>query len=286
MILSTALEEFKQWGMTVYAPCTVRTYTDLIKRFIGYAGDIHAQDVTIAHLTGYYAHLKAKKYHDSSIAYMLIALRQFMKYLFLRRVIFWDYRLVRIPKYVSTPYTPIETEEAKAMADKILADRLLTLRDKVIILFLYSSGVRVSELCDLRIGQIIRGERRAVIISKKNRKKRMIFWNDETNEYLIEYLEKRKEVAKTDHVFISMAQQNRGEGMTTRSVQRIVERVRERRCISPHSFRHGFGMREVQARIHPRYIQAHLGHLHLNSSQVYMDICDPDVQKAYDEVGH
>lgn len=276
------------WGISHYAYNTVRTYTDLIGRFIRFLGDKDISEVEITDITRYYTHLKAKKYHDSSIAYMMISLRQMMKYLCLRRLVEWDYQLIRIPKYVSNSYTPVETAEARAMIEKIKIDRFLNLRNKVIMLFLYSSGVRNSELCGLRLGNLrLNADRpHAVIISKKNQKKRMIFWNEETLEYLKIYLEQREVFAATDHVFISLAHQNFGHGLTTRSIERFVEEVRLRPGISPHSFRHGFGMREVKARIHPRYIQIHLGHKNINSSQVYMDVCDEDAVKAYDEVGH
>lgn len=74
-----------------------------------------------------------------------------------------------------------------------------------------------------------------------------------------------------------------GMRLTTRTVQRLVARLRPNHSITPHSFRHGLGMRLVANRVHPRYIMCILGHKNVNSSQVYMDIHDPDVVHAYRE---
>ena len=135
--------------MGKYSSNTVRTYTDLIGRFITFAGDRPLADIKVTEIAKYHGHLKNKDYADSSVVFMMVALRQFMKYLFLRHEIAWDYQLVSVPKYVSRSYAPVETVDARAMIDGIRAESFRSLRDKVMLSFLYSSGVRVAELCCL-----------------------------------------------------------------------------------------------------------------------------------------
>ena len=284
LTLKEGLSEFTEWGMGKYSCSTVRTYTDLIGRFITFAGDRPLADIKVTEIAKYHGYLKNKDYADSSVAFMMVALRQFMKYLFLRHEITWDYQLVSVPKYVSRSYAPVETEDARAMIDGIRAESFRSLRDKTMLSFLYSSGVRVAELCCLETKDLHIQDGHGSIISKKNRQLRMVFWDDATAQLMKEYLPQRELWASSDAMFISMDRKNRGGKLSTRSVQRLVADLRPKANISPHSFRHGLGMRAVKAGIHPRYIQKILGHKNINSSQIYLDVHDEDVVKAYQKI--
>ena len=271
--------------MGKYAPSTVRTYNDLVGRFVKFIGpEKTISELEITDITRYFVHLKSKGYYESSIAFMMVALRQFMKYLFLRGETRWDYQLVAVPKYVSRSFSPIESSEAKAMIDGIREEKFTGMRDKTLLSFLYSSGMRVSEICSLELRDLRLNDHHGSIISKKNRKIRMVFWDTKTDELMKRYLPQRKLWSSSDHVFISMDRRNRGGRLSTRSVQRLVADLRPRSDISPHSFRHGLGMRAVKSGIHPRYIQKILGHKNINSSQVYLDVHDEDVVTAYAKI--
>jgi len=283
--LSEALNQFSEWGSSRYAIRTVHTYSGLIGRFISFSGDKYINEINIINITSYFMHLKTKDYAESSLAYMMISLRQFFKFLFLRHLIDWDYQLISIPKYVSKSYIPAEPKDAKAIIDNMRGDNFKSLRDKLIISFLYSSGVRVSELCSLQLSDLLLDQKYGNIISKKNRQPRMVFWDDATDQLLKKYLPERRLWANSDYLVISVACQNKGKKMTTRSVQRLVSTHRQPDSnITPHSFRHGLGMRAVKSKIHPRYIQKILGHKNINSSQIYLDVHDIDVVEAYNQI--
>lgn len=284
MLLEEALGQFIEWGMTKYALNTVRTYSDLIGRFIAFAGNKDVREVEITDVTAYYKHLKQKGYAESSIAYMMISIRGLMRFLFLRRLVAWDYELIGIPKYAAKSYSPIEETEAEQMIESIRKNTFKNLRDKTILAFLYASGLRVSELCDLKLGDLFLKARYGQIVSKKNRLGRMILWNEKAHNLLIEYLRSRELWNRSEYVFISLDRKNFGGRLSTRSIQRLVERYRPRVGISPHSFRHGLGMRAVKSGIHNRYIQKILGHKNINSSQIYMDTHDEDVVREYAKI--
>lgn len=282
--LQEALREFAEWGNTKYAVHTVETYTDFLERFIVFAGNKKISETDITDVNRYFTCLKNKNYHESSIALMMVSIRQFFRFLFLRRLVKWDFQLIGVPKYISRPHTPIETEEARSMLKKIRIENFLNLRDKTILSFLYSSGLRVSELCDLKLEDLFLEKRYGLIYSKKNLKRRMIFWSEETDKFLKEYLEYRKRCAKTNYVFVSYGNNYKGGKITARTVERIVAKYRDKGDITPHSFRHGLGMRAVRSGIHPRHIMEILGHKNITSSQVYMQIQDKDVVNAYNSI--
>lgn len=282
--LSSALTKFVEWGSGRYAIRTVDTYRDLIGRFIKFTEDKAVEEASIDDIVRYYRHLRDRNYHDSSIAYAMISLRQFFKYLFLRREIMWDYQLIGVPHYVANSYVAVEPGEGATMIERVQVTDFKSLRDKTLLAFLYASGLRVSELCGLKLSDLQLELRYGNIISKKNRVKRMVFWDDRAHALLGEYLPQRGEHATCPNLFISLNPVGAGGALTPRSVQRIVEAYRVRKEISPHSFRHGLGFRAVRAGIHPRMVQKILGHKHITSSQIYMDVNDPDVVAAYEKI--
>lgn len=284
MKLNIALEQFAEWGSMKYAPSTVSTYTGLIGRFVELYKSKDVDEIDVMDITAYYGRLRSQKYHDSSIAFMMISLRQFFKYLCLRRLTAFNYELIQIPKYVSNSFPPASREDAAAMMNNITGDSFKDLRNRAILSFLFSSGVRVSELCDIKVSDLVIDRNYGNIVSKKNRKKAMVFWDETTARIFDKYLPEREGVATTDYLFVSLAKRNRGGKLSTRSVERFIRSYRTAPRITPHSFRHGLGMRAVQANLHPRYIQKILRHRNLNSSQVYMDVYDGDVVDAYKKI--
>lgn len=285
MTLTQAKNEFVEWGMAKYCSSTVRTYSYLVGQFLLEKGDVELDSIDPMDIARYHAHLKSRGYSDSTIAYNMIALRQFFKFLFMRGILKWDYSLISVPKYISKNYKAVTAKEAGDMINQIKGNSFMELRDKAIIAMLFSSGVRVSELCDIELKDIDIEKGYSTIVSKKNRQIRMVFWDANTGAILKEYIDARTEHERGGHLFVSLGRQNYGKKLTTRSVERIIVKYRKTPQISPHSFRHGLGMRAVQSGIHPRYIQTILGHKNINSSQVYMSVTDPDVQKAYKQIG-
>lgn len=87
------------------------------------------------------------------------------------------------------------------MIDGIRAENFRSLRDKTMLSFLYSSGVRVAELCCLETKDLRIQDGHGSIISKKNRQLRMVFWDDATALFLNEYLPQRELWASSDALF-------------------------------------------------------------------------------------
>lgn len=286
LTLNQALDQFIEWGSAKYAPRTVETYSDLIRRFIRSVGNKRVGDVDIILIQGYYVQLKKQGYHESTIAFSLIAVRQMFRYLFLRGVVKWDYQLIPVPKYVSNSHKPVGKEIVQTMINNINRKDFIGLRDAVILSFLYDSGVRVSELCDLKVEDIDPDKFYTSIISKKNRKRRMIFWTGNTAALLSRYMTLRERFATSDAFIVSVDRRNPGKRLTPRSVERIVAKLRPHDWVRPHGFRHGLGQDAMMARSHPRHAKDWLGHKNINSTQVYMQMYDGALVDAYGEMSN
>jgi len=285
--LVDALAIWHRWAVTKYAPRSVQVFLWHLNKFVGLHKDKTLRDITPVTISEYCLLLQRSRYSTASVAHTMITVRQFFRFFFLQRAVDWDWQLIGVPRYVNRSWTPVKAEEASEMVKEAEEGNGLDLtfrqlRNKLIVMFLYASGVRVSELCAICIGDMHAKERYATIITRKNYKKRLVFWDEQTDRLLAEYLPLRDLVAKSDYLFISLDKKNFGRRLTTRSIQRIIAELRgPKRHVKCHSFRHSLGKRAAEAELHPRFIQLILGHKNIQSSQIYMDVDDKSISRAY-----
>lgn len=284
MTIEKCLNEFSLYAGTKYTAKTYEVYLTTLEKFFNWVKKRELNSVSIKDICKYSIALRQRGQADSYNAYTMLIIRQFYKYFFLTQKTKLDWRLIPIPKYTVNSFVPIEDSEFYAMLEQITSSDFQGLRDRLIINFLYSSGVRVGELCKLNIENLHLSEHYASIFSEKNNKRRMILWDDNTQELLERYLPERQKLATTNAVFINL---NFGR-ITTRSVERLVELLRKKanilRPITPHSFRHGCGMRAVARSMNLRYLQVFLGHKNLESSKFYMDYKDDGLVGEYRKI--
>lgn len=275
-------DSFQAWARTRYAVLTVKIYIDIVSKFVSFTTNKSIDEITVDDVSSYHLFLKSKRYADSTIAMSLVVLRRFFDFLSKQRLIAWDPDLIKVPRYLNQSHRPVTESEVNAMIGKVTAKHFGDLRDKTLFAFLFASGLRVSEVADLCVNAMDIAQRYAVIVSKKNMLRRMVFWDDRTARLLTEYLPAREELTKVDNLFISFGRRGQvGGKLTPRQIERVVVKYRTSPSIVVHSFRHGLGVRCVKANIHPRNIQKILGHKNINSSQIYMQVFDQDTIDAY-----
>ena len=159
----------------------------------------------------------------------------------------------------------------------------LGIRDKAILETLYSSGIRASELATLSLKDIDPIGATIRVLGKRN-KERIAQLGTYALQAISQYLTIRPNLGKPDHTrtFVN----HRGGPLTTRSVQRIVEKyVRQklpgRTEISPHTFRHSFATHMLNAGADLRVIQELLGHESLSTTQIYTHVSIDRLKQVY-----
>lgn len=150
-----------------------------------------------------------------------------------------------------------------------------TLRDIVVLELLFSTGLRVSELCSISTGSFrLEAGMFRILISGKGRKERVIqITNPELLELMRQYCrEFSREIDKTDCILIN----RRGRPLSPQSVRRIIQkRLRQMDSslrITPHMFRHTFATSLLDAGVDIRYIQSLLGHSSIATTQIYTHV--------------
>ena len=161
----------------------------------------------------------------------------------------------------------------------------LGIRDKAILETLYSSGIRASELAALSLKDIDRVGGTILVLGKRN-KERLAQLGSYALDAISDYLKIRSQLGTPTHTvtFVNF----RGGPLTTRSVQRVVEKyVRAvlpgHNEISPHTFRHSFATHMLNAGADLRVIQELLGHESLSTTQIYTHVSIDRLKEVYHE---
>lgn len=158
---------------------------------------------------------------------------------------------------------------------KLLIENAGSYKTKLIIQFLYSSGLRVSELCNLKINDLELSSRIGWVRKGKGSKDRMFILSDKLIEDLKNYLEEHKH---QKYLF---------EGpkgpLSPRNIQKITQRAALRaqisKRVSPHVLRHSFGTHLLDNGTDIRLIQELLGHANLNTTQIYTHVSKEQLKK-------
>lgn len=221
-------------------------------------------------------------------SYHLIALRSFLRYCSKREIETLSPDKIELPKVRRKQVSFLTSEEVARLINAVKVHDAKGLRDRAIIELLFSSGLRVSELCNLNRDHInlARGE---FTVRGKGQKDRPVFVSPEASEWLAEYLKTRSDSAVP--LFIrysgSEARDTRGEDLrlTPRSVQRIVNYYARAagitKHVSPHTMRHSFATDLLMNGADLRSVQAMLGHSNISTTQVYTHVTDPHLKEVH-----
>lgn len=250
-------------------------------RDIGHLASSLTEDVDLrlideAALHEFLASLHDMGLQESSQARMVASLRSFFHYLKMTGHIDADPTLLlESPKLSRKLPDVLSVEEIDAMIAALQADKEETPRNHAIIEMLYGSGLRVSELCDLRISRYSADEG-MVIIEGKGAKQRIVPVSDEAVRLVEEYLEIRNRVkirpGDEDIMFLN----RRGARLTRVMVFYIVKQLAElagiRKRVSPHTLRHSFATHLLEGGANLRAIQQMLGHESIATTEIYIHL--------------
>ena len=156
----------------------------------------------------------------------------------------------------------------------------LKLRDQAIIELLYASGVRVSELVNIKMNAIDI-KNRTIRVFGKGRKERMVMFSKSCQKTLQDYLRNSKLVHSSDYLFTNA----KGEQLTTRGVEYIIDQI-QNKCgvqlgLHPHMLRHTFATHLLEGGADLRVIQELLGHESINTTQVYTHITEEAMKQQF-----
>jgi len=159
-------------------------------------------------------------------------------------------------------------------------DDIKSLRDKAILELLFSTGLRVSELCSLNVDIDLKKDE--MPIRGKGEKVRVVFLSQEAKDAVAEYLKNRKDMEEA--LFISLGLK-KGKRLDSRSIQRLVKyyaiKAGITKNVTPHVIRHSFATDLLQNGADLRSVQMMLGHSSITTTQIYTHITDKQLRDVH-----
>lgn len=268
---------------------TIDNYARYLKRFEGFAGVAEPGDITDDLVRKYRLWLNRENLDRKTQNYHLIALRMFLKYLVKRDIRSLTAEKIELAKTPAREIDLIDDDDTDRLLQAPSGDSLQSLRDRALLEMLFSTGLRVSELCGLDQDSINLGKDEFSIRGKGG-KIRVVFMADTAKDAIKTYLAKRGDINPA--LFVSApkgpsASQRVSDPsrLTPRSVQRIIKQYALRAGISkkvtPHTLRHLFATDLLMNGADIRSVQTMLGHSNITTTQVYTHITDKQLREVH-----
>lgn len=276
---------------------TVTNYDHYLSRFIAHAGVHYLEDITDDMLREFRLFLnrqqgrkergqQAGTMKKRTQNYHLIALRSFLKYAMKRGVATLGPDHIELAKTGDRHIDVISFQELSRILSAPSGADVKSLRDKAILEMLFSTGLRVSELCSLNRDIDISKEELSV--RGKGDKVRVVFLSPHAQQSLRTYLEKRTDMDEA--LFIQLSPQTQSDNimharLTPRSVERIVKQYAIKAGVSkkvtPHVLRHSFATDLLENGADLRSVQQLLGHANIGTTQMYTHITDKHLREIH-----
>jgi len=217
--------------------------------------------------------------------YYLIAVRAFLKYLRKRGIESLNPERIELAKVPERSLDLITSQELGRLLNAPDLTTLVGLRDKAILELLFSTGLRISELCALSIDDVDL-TRDEFSVRGKGDKIRVVFLSSDAKSAIKNYLGKRKDLQ--DALFVQYgknAKNAKDLRLSVRAVQRMMKQVAAKagitRKVTPHVIRHSFATDLLQNGADLRSVQALLGHAHIGTTQVYTHVTDKHLEEVH-----
>ena len=252
---------------------TVAQYERTVKKLF-IALQKNYTDMTVSDLRFFLAYEKSRGVSNRTLENTRVQISAFFSWLLEEELINKNpCRSITPIKYTKEVKLPFSTVEIDA-----IRSACKTKKELAIVEFLLSSGVRVSELCTIRISDVNFDTLAVVVREGKGSKQRTVYINDLTSKHLIEYLSKRNVAG--DYLFYNKAKQPLNPG----GVRHILKTIEERAGIAnvhPHRFRRTFATGLANRGMDIQEIGKLLGHSNLNTTLTYVYTSDEKVRTSY-----
>ena len=273
-----------------YSHHTTVSYIDDIYSLIHFLdkeqfGDLATVSSRIAR---FYTTTLHEHYSPKSISRKISSLRSFYNYLNREGLVKENpFSEVELPKKEKKLPQFIYPEEIESLFNSINTVKPIGKRDKLILEFLYGTGVRVGELCSVSLKDIDFYQN-LILIHGKGKKDRYIPIHNLLSKSLQDYILttrneflKRAENKENTTLFLNF----RGTSLSQRGVRLIIKRILDNSDetfnLSPHKLRHTFATHLLNNGADLRSVQELLGHAHLSSTQIYTQVSKEKLKESY-----
>lgn len=295
MLLKDAAKEFEfNCQCRKLSDKTIKNYSKLISYLLDYLKDKHKvltlEDVRPAYIKGYLMELQERGAKPQYINDQLKAFKVLFRYLYEES--YTDTLLTERIKNVKQPKTIIQTfteSEVKAMVSYYSGHTYLELRNKLMLMLFFDTGIRVSELINLKLEQL---HDEYFLIHGKGNKERVVPKSPLLGKWLFKYLNTRENFFAYRHVPENVFLSRNGKPMTTEAIHRVIKiagagaGVNKNIRVSPHTCRHTFAQMQLKNGLDLYSLSRLMGHSNISITQRYLEgLKDKEVLNACKATG-
>lgn len=251
-----------------YSEITIKTYLEKNKLFIDFIKK-NPKKITEQDIKKYLSFLIEKNKKPSTISLTLSALKFFYENILKKK-----FTEIKPPKQEKKIPTVLTKEEVKRLIS-VLKNK----KHRLLIEFLYSSGLRVSEAVSMKINDLNLDDNIGRVVSGKGKKDRLIILSHSLVESIKSYLQTRKQ--KSEYLFPGLFS---GEHLSVRMAQKIVSKAAEKAGIKKkvfcHALRSSFATHLLESGTDIRVIQTLLGHVSISTTEKYTKVSTEMLKKV------
>ena len=263
---------------------TILAYRRDISAFIDFSEVEEISLITRLHISSYIMDLREQSIAQSSISRKISALKSFFKWAcaneYLKANPLSSVEPAKLPKHLPKVLSLNEVNQ--------MINSQLDITERVIFEMLYSCGLRVSELCSLKLTDInIKSQN--IICYGKGSKERIVPFGEVAKETIELYLKERNSIVELHNISTNILLINKnGRIMTRQDVYRIVHRLGQsiNKDISPHTLRHTFATHLLENGADLRVVQELLGHSDVATTQLYTHVSKKRLKDIYFSVNN
>lgn len=266
---------------------TIRAYQRDIDKFAIFAqeGKLTSSTVSRGDVVDFLGTLYRKGLDSRSVARHLVAVRGFFRFLLMEEMIQRDPAGdIESPKFRQSLPDFLSLEEVDKLLRQPDVSAVIGLRDRTMIELMYSTGLRVSELCGLRVADVQMDEGCIRCIGKGN-KERIVPVGRQALMGVQEYLRKSRPELLGDrsspYLFLNRAGSKLAREMFWKTLGGYGRKAGLRKSLSPHMLRHSFATHLLDRGADLRSVQMMLGHSDISTTQIYTHVVEERLKQVY-----
>jgi len=270
-----------------YSDHTIISYQKELEKFFEYLKSNHIpyEQITKKEIRTYLKHLDSLNYTNTTIAHHVSTIRTFYSYLvrkgYLKTNIWTQIENPKITRQIPNFLTTMELEQLFTPKD---FTNSFEIRNRFILELLFATGLRVSELINIKEKDIDLSEN-CIRTLGKGRKERIVFFGDYAKDMLILYQTKsRSELLgniKSEYLMVGKKRPKLTRQRISEILNEEVKKIGLQHHISPHVLRHTFATQLLNGGADIRSVQELLGHESLSTTQIYTHITNDQLRKSY-----
>ena len=268
-----------------YSDKTIKNYKLDLKDYFHFLEQesLNYQEVTYEDLRYLFKHFESLKLSNKNIRIQISSIKGFYRYLTLEnKVLDNPFLYVSLPKKESKLPRYLTYEELLEIFQEMPLKTNSDLRNRLLLEFLYATGIRVSEIISISISDLDFFNQSVKILGK-GKKTRIVYYNDVVKKLLEKYLDIYPKLNKKGLAYLFLNQ--KGDPLTTSGVSyiinQVIKKISFKKHITPHMLRHSFATHLLNNGCDLSTVQELLGHSSISTTGIYTHVTLDHIKDVY-----